>query len=116
METAVAHYEEAVRLVPEQFEVQYRFAEVLRQMGRLEQAIEHYQAALRSEPNFVDIYADLAAALASVNKPSDAVTVATKGVEVGRATGQTAAADRLEEWLKHYRSELQRTSEAAKSP
>jgi protein O-mannosyl-transferase len=116
MATAVAHYEEAVCLVPEQVEVQYRFAEVLRQMGRLHEAIEHYQAALRSEPNFVDIYADLAAALALVNKPSEAVATATKGIAIGRATGQTAAADRLDEWLKHYRTELQRTSEAAKSP
>lgn len=108
MNEAIAHYKEAVRLRPSFVAVHYRLGEVLRQRGRLQEAIEHYQAALQYDPEFVDVYADLAAAFASVKQPQQATATAEKGIEAAHSTHQEAGAERLEDWLRHYKTELQR--------
>jgi tetratricopeptide (TPR) repeat protein len=108
IDDAIAHYEEAVRIRPGFVEVHYRLAEVYRQRGQLQKAIEHYQSALQYEPEFVDIYADLAAAFASVNQSQQATATALKGIEIAHSSHQDAAAGQLEEWLRHYQTELQR--------
>jgi protein O-mannosyl-transferase len=115
MDDAIAHYKEAVRIQPSFVDVHYRLAEVLRQRGQLQEAIEHYQAALQYEPEFIDIYADLAAAFALGNKPQQAIATAMKGAEAARSSRQQAAAEKLEDWLQHYQTELNRTGGATNS-
>ena len=112
MDKAIAHYKEAVRLRPGFVAVHYRLAEVLRQHGQLQEAIEHYQAALQYDPKFIDIYADLAAAFAATDQSEQAIATARKGIDIARSTHQGAAADNLEDWLKHYESELHRADKS----
>jgi tetratricopeptide (TPR) repeat protein len=113
MDDAIEHYQEAVQIRPSFVAAQYRLAEVLRQRGLLQQAIDHYQAALQYDPVFIDIYLDLAAALAEVKQSNEAIATAQKGIAAARPSGQEAAAQQLEEWLKHYQTELQRNDASA---
>jgi tetratricopeptide (TPR) repeat protein len=84
---------------------------VLRQRGQFQEAIEHYQAALECTPEFIDVYADLAVVFGTVNQPDQATATARKGIDVARSTHQDSAAEKLEDWLKHYQTELRRADE-----
>jgi tetratricopeptide (TPR) repeat protein len=107
-EEAIAHYEEAVRLQPSFAAVHKSLAEAHRKMGQLEKAIEHYQALLRLQPDNVPVALNLVQTLALLDRSEEAQAAAQRGIEAARGGGQPASAEQLEEWLKHYRIELQR--------
>jgi tetratricopeptide (TPR) repeat protein len=75
---------------------------------RLPEAVEELQAALALKPNDLAALTNLALAYSQLGQPTQAIATAEKAIESGRSTGQEAAAEQLEEWLKHYRAELQR--------
>jgi tetratricopeptide (TPR) repeat protein len=105
---AISHFEQAIRLSPQFADAHNGLGDALRNIGRTKEAIEHHQIALKIKPSFIDAYSSLAQSLALAHQSEDAITAAEKGIKVARSTNQTTAADGLEEWLKHYRIELQR--------
>jgi len=86
----------------------YMLGGMKRQAGQSHAAIEHYQTALRLKPDFFQAYVDLAGVFNSQGHTEDAVATAEKGIEVARRTGHQAQVEQIEEWLRHYRTELQR--------
>ena len=116
-EEALPHLEIAVRFRPELIEARNALADAYSQTGHQNQAIEHFQAILKQAPDFYPAYANLARTLALVNRSDEALAAAQKGMEIARSAGQSAAAEHIEEWIEHYRTELKRTgvvSEPAK--
>ena len=112
-EEALASLEQAIRLQPDLAEAHNNLGAILREMDHLPPAIEHFQAAVRIRPGFVQAHANLVLALNSADRPKEAVAAAQAGIEAARSTSQQAAAEQLEEWLKHYQAELRRGNEAA---
>lgn len=110
-----AHLEEALRLQPDLADAHYMLGELLRQAGQNQAAIEHYQTALRLKPDFFAVYIDLAGAFNSQGRHKNAIATAEKGIEVARSTGHQAQSEQIEEWLKHFRTELQRSESATPS-
>jgi tetratricopeptide (TPR) repeat protein len=109
------HLEEALRLQPDLADAHYMLGGMKRQAGQSQAAIEHYQTAMRLKPDFFQAYIDLAGVFNSQGHPEDAVATAEKGIEVARRTGHQAQAEQIEGWLKHYRTELQRSESATSS-
>jgi Flp pilus assembly protein TadD len=110
-EKAVAHFQEALRLQPEVAEFHSSFADLLRKLDRSQEAIDHYQTAVRLKPDYLPPYGNLVQMLAAADRSAEAIAIAVKGIEFGRATKQDGAAGDIEEWLMHYRRELQRAGE-----
>jgi protein O-mannosyl-transferase len=111
-EEAIGHFEEALRLRPDDADIQNKLGDGLRKAGRAKEAIYHYQASLQRKPDSVPVLANLAQALASVDRPDEAVAAAEHAIELARSSGDAAAVDQIDEWLKHYRTELRRRQES----
>ncbi len=109
---AISQFQEASELAPDLPDVHLKLANLLQQSGEVQPAIEHYQAALRANAHIVEAYPNLARALALADRSQDAIAVAEKGIGVARSMGQEAAAEQIEDWLSHFRTELRRNSEA----
>jgi tetratricopeptide (TPR) repeat protein len=110
---AIEHFRQAARFDPNDASAHFNLAVLLDEAGQLQESISHFEGAIRLRADFVEAYSGLAQSLASANRASEAITIAQKGIEVARSKNQTAAADQLDGWLKHYQIELQR---AAKPP
>jgi tetratricopeptide (TPR) repeat protein len=110
---AIAHHEESIKLQPDRADFQANYANSLQQLGRSKEAIVHYRLALKLNADDLHVYAKLAESLAASNQSQEAIAIAEKALEIARSTGQAAAVAEFEEWLAHYRIELQRAAESA---
>ena len=54
IEEAIAHYEQALRIKPDDAEAHYNLGNALAQVGRVPEAIGQYQQALRIKPGFAE--------------------------------------------------------------
>lgn len=110
-----SHLQSAIRLRPEFADAHTALGQVFQQTGRLPEAIEQYEAAQRLQPDSWQSHANLAQALVLADRSKDVARAAEKAIEVARRGGDEAGAQQVEEWLKHYQTELRRTAEAASS-
>jgi tetratricopeptide (TPR) repeat protein len=65
-ETAIPHFEEALRLKPDYVDAHNNLGVVLAGAGRVEEAISHFEAALRIDPNSADAHVNLGIALSGM--------------------------------------------------
>jgi tetratricopeptide (TPR) repeat protein len=65
-------YEEALRLDPDSFEVQYNLSIALRETGRIEEAMDHCERSLQLQPGFPEANYDLGVMLAGLGRPVEA--------------------------------------------
>jgi tetratricopeptide (TPR) repeat protein len=84
---AIAQYEAALRIQPNQAQVHNNFGNALRQTGRLPEAIGHYEEALRIEPKSVSALTNLALIRAAdadprVRNGAEAVRLAERACSV----------------------------------
>ncbi len=107
---AKSQYDIALHLIPDVPEVHGSYADLLRKLNRVPEAIQHYKMAIQLKPDFVPLYTGLINTLAADSNSTEAIATAEKGIEVARSTHQDAEAERLEEWLKHYQTELRRAA------
>jgi len=73
MSEAIEHYEQALRIEPDDAEAHNNLGLVLQGSGRMSEAIEHYEQALRIKPDFADAHNDLGTALAQTGKINEAI-------------------------------------------
>jgi tetratricopeptide (TPR) repeat protein len=104
---AYSQFTQALTLQRDRADVHSYLGAMLGKTGRTKEAIEHFQVALRLDPKLTDAYSNLAIALAIENRPAEAIAISQSGIEVARANGEQEAAQNAEEWLTHYRAELQ---------
>jgi tetratricopeptide (TPR) repeat protein len=112
---AAVHYRQAVTLSPGRADIQTNLAEALRLTGKLPEAIERFTIALRLQPDYAPTHAGLAQALDQSGRYDEAVATARKSVELARASGQSAVANYMENWLKQYHAAAPPAGNAPKS-
>ena len=66
---AEAHFNKALEIAPDSFEVRYHFALALQLDQRLDKAIVHYREALKNKPNEPDVLNNLGLALLTTGQP-----------------------------------------------
>jgi tetratricopeptide (TPR) repeat protein len=105
-EQALTHFQRAVELEPEYIDALFNCGNVLAQLGRLEEAAAAYERAVKLRPEFPEAWANLAAVYSRLGRPVQALAAAEHGLEAARSTNQSAAAERIDAWLKDYRAWL----------
>ena len=113
---AIVNFEQAVRLSPERDDIRKNLANALQQAGRPGQAVEHYQALLRFQPDDLTIYASLVKVLAAADRSEEAIATAEKESKSLALLTKTRLPRDMEEWLKHYQTELRRAGNAESNP
>jgi Flp pilus assembly protein TadD len=72
-EEAIPHFEQALRINPDDPRVYLNLGYCLRGVGRVSDAIPHYEQALRLKPDMVDAHVQLAAALCQAGRAAEAI-------------------------------------------
>jgi tetratricopeptide (TPR) repeat protein len=104
---AIPFLKTAAEKQPDRLDLHYTLADSFRRMARLGEAVEQYNAVVALQAQSVAAYAGLAESLALLGRSNEAIATAEKGIDVGRATGQQAAAEQLQTWLENYRIQSQ---------
>jgi tetratricopeptide (TPR) repeat protein len=105
LEQAIAEFQQALQRKPNQPAIHFNLANTMVKAGQTQKAIEHYQRALELQPGLVEARANLAMAYAKTQRPAEALRTAQEALDSARSQGQLAAAQRLENWLKNYRTQ-----------
>jgi tetratricopeptide (TPR) repeat protein len=107
----IEHFLQAIKLNPGYANAHKNLGGVLAGAGDVVGATAHLEEALRLQPDFFQAYIVLAGVFNSQNRSAEAIATAEKGIAVARTTGHETEAEQMEEWLKHYRAELQRSGD-----
>jgi tetratricopeptide (TPR) repeat protein len=99
---SIGYFEKALRLRPNFILAHNGLGAALVQIGRPLEAIEQFKQVLSLKPDDVDTWNNLTFAHAAAHQSAEAVTAARKTLELARSQGQTALAERMEEWLKTH--------------
>jgi protein O-mannosyl-transferase len=112
---AIDEYREAMKLNPNYGIAQFNLGDALMRSGRDAEAIGHLECAVRLKPDFLEGYVDLSQAFAAADRSNEAIAAAEKAIQIANSRGNRAIAEKVEEWLKHYRQEVRRSENAANS-
>jgi tetratricopeptide (TPR) repeat protein len=100
---AVKHCEIAVQLAPDSAFARFSLGVALFQKQRFGEAAAELERAVKLQPDYLRAYDLLARTYARLGKTAETVAAASKAVAVAHSTGQPAAAQQIEAWLKNYR-------------
>jgi tetratricopeptide (TPR) repeat protein len=81
LQSAIAHYQEAVRLKPDFATAYYRMAKDYLQMGKPEQAIAQWKQATRVEPRYYEAYTAIAFTYKKQGDMKDAIAALSQLLE-----------------------------------
>jgi Flp pilus assembly protein TadD len=81
-EAAIAKWNEALALSPDDAKAHSNLGVLLAAVGRTSEAMEHYRKAMESEPDFPDGYTNLGIALARAGKLDDAIPYLEKAAQL----------------------------------
>ena len=73
IEEAIAHYEQALRIKPDDAEAHNNLAVALLQTGRINEAIAQFEQALQLKPDYAEAHVNLAVALENTGRRREAV-------------------------------------------
>ena len=134
---AIAHYREALRLLPTSAEAHNNLGNALFQLGRPQEAIPHYQESLRIKPGVAGVHSNLGIALGLLGNVPEAVPHFQEAVRLTPTSAEAhnnlghalALQGRLAEAVVHYeeavrlnpdnqtaRDNLRRCQEALQQP
>ncbi len=114
-DSAQREYEEALRLHPDFPAAHRNLGIMLGRSGQVEAALAHFEAVRKLAPS-VDAFSNLAVAYSRLQRPTEALAAAQAASQMARAQGQTADAQRLEQWAAHYRRSLASGAASSSSP
>ncbi|MGP8200846.1 MAG: tetratricopeptide repeat protein [Limisphaerales bacterium] len=115
LQEAMVHYQEALKLNPDNVDARNNLGNDLRQMGRVDEAIAHYQKALQIRPGFAAAHYNLGIALGQKGRVNEAIAQYQEALQInpdyvdahvnlGSALLQTG---RLDEAIEHLQKALQ---------
>jgi len=117
---AVALFEQALRLKPDDAEVHNNLGSTLRGVGRLAESTEHLQEALRLDPHYFDAHLNLGLILMSLGRPEalthleEAVRLNPGSAEARNSLGNAfREAGRAEEAMEQYQQALRLSPDSA---
>ena len=101
---AIAHFEQALRLKPDNPEVHNNLGSTLRGMGRLQESMNHLQEAVRLDPGYFDARHNLGLTLTSLGRP-EALIHLEEAVRLnpGSAEARSSLGNALKERGPHSR-------------
>ncbi len=102
---AINQYQCALRLDPNFAEAQHNLGAALLKAGQTQSAIDYLEQAVHLKPDYAQAYFTLAVAYSQLNRSDRVAANAQKAADLADAQGQTALAQRIEDWLKVYRSQ-----------
>jgi tetratricopeptide (TPR) repeat protein len=113
-DAAIAHFEQALRLVPDDADALCHLGDVLQAIHHHEQAIGRYRQAFAIRPNDAALCGRLASALQASGRPTEAIALAEQALaldphagEAHRALGSALMAlNRNEEAIAHFQASL----------
>jgi tetratricopeptide (TPR) repeat protein len=82
IDTAIAHYRQAIELRPSYSEAHYNLGRLLAQKGQLRDAIAHYQKALEVNPADAEAHNNLGATLFASGRADEAIAHYQKALEI----------------------------------
>ena len=91
--------------------MQLHFAEELQKAGKDSESVDHFEKAERIQPGVASADFGFAKALAAIDRSKEAIAVAERAIEEARKNRQEAIGERIENWLTHYRIELERSED-----
>jgi len=105
-EEAIAHLYEAVRFDPNHAEAHYWLALALAHQSKFQQSLDHYKKAVHLKPQ-VDtsptLHLLLASYYAQERRFNEAVSFASRALDLARSSGDEQFAQKITKWLKLYR-------------
>ena len=81
-DAAIAKWNEALALSPDDAKAQSNLGVLLATVGRMDEAMAHYRKAVESEPDYPDGYTNLGIALARAGKLDDAIPYLEKAAQL----------------------------------
>jgi Flp pilus assembly protein TadD len=99
LQEAIDYFQKALSSKPDYLEALNNLGVALVRSGRPQEAIEHYEAALAIAPDFLDAQFNLGKAYKETGQSRLAIEHFEKALELARSQGQTALAERIEDWL-----------------
>jgi tetratricopeptide (TPR) repeat protein len=70
---AIAHYQEALRIKPDDFEARYNLANALARQGKMEEAVSHYAGILQTQPDAAAVHNNMGIALSQLGRTDEAI-------------------------------------------
>ena len=115
LDEAIAHYQKALKINPDNVDARNNLGNALRQKGRVDEAIAHYQKALQIKPGYAEAHYNLGIALGQKGRMDEAIAqyqealqinpdYADAHINLGNALLQTG---RLDEAIAHFQKALQ---------
>jgi tetratricopeptide (TPR) repeat protein len=96
---ATEHFRQALQVDPNFAEAHNNLGVVLAKEGSFREAVEHFQEALRINPAYIKAYTNLALTYVQMHRSAEAAAAAQKALDLARSQGQTALAERIEDWM-----------------
>jgi tetratricopeptide (TPR) repeat protein len=114
MDEAIAQYQRALEIKPDDDEVHYNLGNVFLQLGRMDEAIAHYQKALAINPNYAKAHNNLGTAFRQQGRLEEAITQFQKALEIKPDYAEVhnnlgvvfTQQERMEEAISHFQKAL----------
>jgi tetratricopeptide (TPR) repeat protein len=111
---AIAHFEQALQLVPDDADALRHLGDVLRAIQHHEEAIARYRQALAIRPNDAELCARLASTLQASGRPTEAIALGEQALALNPHTAEAHGAlgsalmalNRNEEAITHFKTSL----------
>jgi tetratricopeptide (TPR) repeat protein len=113
---AIDEYRTAVDLNPDNVLARYNLGNALIRSGRGAEAIDHLQHVLRLKPDMLEAHISVAKALALADRSTEAIAAAEKAIQMSKSAGRDSVTVQMEQWLEHYRLEVQRAAATPSAP
>ena len=115
MDEAIAHFQKALRIIPDFAGAHYNLGTALLQKDNVDEAIAHFQMVLQIKPDFAEAHYNLGNALLKMGKVDEAISHFQKALQIipdyakahnnlGNALLQKGKVD---EAISHYQKALQ---------
>ena len=112
---AIAHYQEALRIAPNQPNVHAHLGNALLQLGQLNEAVAHFQKELEIVPNSAPAHSNLGVVFLATGRVEESIAHLQRSLEIAPESADAhynlgnalLRVGRVEEALAHYKKALQ---------
>lgn len=112
---AIAHYQEALRIMPRQPNVHAHLGNAFLQLGQLDEAVAHFEKELEIVPNSADAHSNLGVVFLAKGHVEESIAHLEKALQIAPESADAhynlgnalLRAGRVQEALTHYKKALQ---------